>query len=228
MKPLRIIAFNIIFVILGVIFMNSFVSNPIKNKSELKNLKIESKKEALEELKLGNIRFIKDSLINNNYKKQIEISKTGQRPHSLILTCMDSRVPPEIIFDQGIGNIIVLRNAGNLEDENMLGSMEYAVKYTSIKQIVILGHSHCGAIKGAIDGKKHGNLTQLLDQIKPAIKSHIHNPNIYNETSINNVLITMEHILEKSSLIMENLNQKKIDLIGAFYEVETGEVEFME
>lgn len=116
-----------------------------------KQVTITNSDEALAELKAGNQRFIDGKLINTNYKEQIEHTKSDQHPHSLILSCLDSRIPPEILFDQGIGNIFVARNAGNIEDLNVLGSMEFATKVKGTKLIVVMGHNHCGAVKGAID-----------------------------------------------------------------------------
>ncbi|MCO5251913.1 MAG: carbonic anhydrase [Candidatus Kapabacteria bacterium] len=184
--------------------------------------------DALVELKAGNRRFLSENLINTNYSENIEETKSGQKPHSAILSCMDSRVPPEIIFDQGIGNIFALRNAGNIEDENILGSMEYAVDHAGVKLIVVMGHSSCGAVTGAIHDVKLGNLTQLLAQIKPAIKTPLSHSDVINETAKNNVKMTIEDILSKSAVISEYVKEKKIAIVGAFYDIATGEVQFME
>lgn len=189
---------------------------------------IETQYEAIIELKDGNKRFLEGKLINTNYKNQIERTKAGQKPHSLILSCIDSRVPCEIIFDQGIGNIFVIRVAGNIEDDDALGGMEYAVEHTGSKLIVVLGHSHCGAVTGAVKGIKLGNLTHLLDQIKPAIKSDINDPNTIDETAKNNVKITISDILNRSDIIREMVNEGKVGIVGAFYDIETGKVIFLE
>lgn len=189
---------------------------------------IQTSDDAIRELINGNKRFVESKLTNTNYKEQIEKTKKGQKPHSVILSCMDSRVPPEIIFDQGIGNIFVIRIAGNIEDENILGSMEYAVEHSGSKLIVVMGHSHCGAVTGAVQNIKLGNLTQLVDQIKPAIKSDPNNPNIIDETAKNSVIITINDILNRSSIIRELVSDKKVAIVGAFYDIETGAVTFME
>ncbi len=189
---------------------------------------IQSSNEAISELKNGNKRFVESKLVNTNYKNQIEQTKTGQKPHSVILSCMDSRVPPEIIFDQGIGNIFVIRVAGNIEDDNVLGSMEYAVEHAGSKLIVVMGHNHCGAVTGAVKDIKLGNLTQLVKQIQPAIKSKPENPNIIDETARNNVKITIKDILHKSKIIEEMVHEKKVEIVGAFYDLETGAVNFLE
>ncbi len=189
---------------------------------------IQTADDAVKELINGNKRFCENKLINTNYKKQIEQTKTGQKPHSVILSCMDSRVPPEIIFDQGIGNIFVLRVAGNIEDDNVVGSMEYALEHAGSKLIVIMAHSHCGAVTGAVKNIKLGNLTQLVDQIKPAIKSSPDNPATIDETAKNSVKITMNDLLSKSEIIREMVKENKVKIVGAFYDIETGVATFME
>jgi carbonic anhydrase len=141
---------------------------------------------------------------------------------------MDSRVPPEIIFDQGIGNIFVLRNAGNIEDENILGSIEYAVKFAGAKLLVVMGHTKCGAVSGAIKNVDAGNLTQLLNQIKPAIPEAAYKNDLVNITAKNNVLMTIKDILKRSKIINELVNSGDISIVGAIYEVETGRVLFIE
>lgn len=190
------------------------------------NVTINTADDALSELKNGNKRFIDKKFINTNYEEQIEKTKEKQTPHTVILSCMDSRVPPEIIFDQGIGNIFVVRNAGNIEDENVLGSMEYAVKFAGAKLIVVMGHSHCGAVKGTIANVQDGNLTQLVEQIKPAIPTDKETINIEETTVKNNVKITIQDILSKSSIIKEMVNSNKIKIVSAFYDIETGNVVF--
>ena len=160
---------------------------------------INSADDALTEMKAGNQRFLHGKTVNTDYKSQIEHTKNDQHPHTLVLSCLDSRIPPEIIFDQGIGNIFVARVAGNVEDANILGSMEFATKVKGTKLIIVMGHNKCGAVKGAIDHAELGNLTQLVDQIKPAIVGDTTNlDNMLNETSKNNVKMTIADILKSS------------------------------
>jgi carbonic anhydrase len=194
----------------------------------VKKIEIQTSADAITELKNGNKRFVENKLINTNYSRQIDQTKTGQKPHSVILSCMDSRVPPEIIFDQGIGNIFVTRVAGNIEDDNILGSMEYAVEHAGSKLIVIMGHNHCGAVTGAVKDIQLGNLTQLVAQIKPAIKSDPKDPKTIDETAKNNVNLTIKDILNKSEIIRKMIEEKKVAIVGAFYDIETGVVTFME
>ena len=125
--------------------------------------------DAINLLKKGNNRFLKNKFLNRDYKEQISNSSNGQHPFAIVLSCIDSRVPVEIIFDQGIGDLFSVRVAGNVVSKDVLGSVEYACKYAGVKLIVVLGHTSCGAVKGACDGLEDGNLTHLLKKIKPAI-----------------------------------------------------------
>jgi carbonic anhydrase len=190
--------------------------------------KLSSPEEAKAELIAGNMRFVQNKLINTNYEAQIEASKEHQKPHSVILSCMDSRVPPEIIFDQGIGNVFAIRVAGNVEDENVLGSLEYAVKFAGSKLIVVLGHSHCGAVKGAIKDVDAGNLTQLVNQIKPCIPEDRSVAHLDDETAKINVTKTIIDIIERSEIVKELVHTNQISIVGAFYDIETGEVVFID
>ena len=190
---------------------------------------ISSADEALSEMKSGNQRFLDGKPINTNYKSQIEETKNDQHPHTLILSCLDSRIPPEIIFDQGIGNIFVARVAGNIEEPNILGSMEFATKVKGTKLIIVMGHNKCGAVKGAIDDAELGNLTQLVAQIKPAIVGDTTNmENMLNETSKQNVKMTIADILKLSPVISELVKENKVKIVGAFYDITTGKVTFLD
>ena len=185
--------------------------------------------EALAEMKSGNQRFLDLKPINTDYKDEIEHTKTDQHPHTLVLSCMDSRVPPEIIFDQGIGNIFVVRVAGEVEDPNILGSIEYATKVKGTKLVVVLGHANCGAIKGAVDKVELGNLTQLVHQIDPAITGDTTNMEMMlDETSKKNVKLTIADILNSSPVVNEQVQEGKIKLVGAYYDVTSGKVAFFE
>lgn len=201
------------------------------NNKEIKkheHVSINSPDDAINELKNGNKRFIDGKLENTDYKEQVQSVKDGQHPHSVILSCLDSRVPPEIVFDQGIGNIFVARVAGNIEDPNILGSMEFGTKIKGSKLIVVLGHSKCGAIEGAVDNAELGNLTQLVNQIKPSITGDKSNRDkMVEESSRNNVKQTIERILKNSEVISELVKEGKVKIVGAYYDLNTGKVEFM-
>lgn len=200
-------------------------SNESKEKHE--HVKINTSDDALNELKNGNKRFTDGKLENTDYKEQVESTKDDQHPHSVILSCLDSRIPPEVIFDQGIGNIFVARVAGNIEDPNILGSLEFATKLKGSKLIVVLGHNKCGAVSGAVDNAELGNLTQLVNQIKPSISGDKSNRDkLIDETSRNNVKHTIENILKDSDVISGLVKEGKVKIVGAYYDLSTGKVEF--
>jgi len=188
---------------------------------------------ALEILKEGNDRFVRNLKANRNLLEQVNETSEGQFPFSVILSCIDSRVPAELIFDQGLGDIFSIRIAGNFINEDILGSMEFACKVAGSKLIVILGHSSCGAVKGACDSVELGNLTQLLDKIQPAV--HAVNETI-DRTSKNkefvqnvadkNVELAMVALADKSPVLREMISNGEVGLVGAMYSVETGEVNF--
>ena len=195
-------------------------NNSGKNTKQKEIHKVKNIDEALSELKYGNNRFLDNAFINTNYKEQIEATKGGQHPHSFILTCIDSRVPPEIIFDQGIGNIFVSRLAGNIEDDDVLGSMEFAAKVKHTKLFVVLGHSHCGAVKGAIDNAGLEHLTQLTNKIKPAInpqKTYPLEDEVEDIVSRKNVSLTIEQILKNSATLRLMVEEKEIKIIGGIF-----------
>jgi carbonic anhydrase len=194
-----------------------------------KKSSIKTPNDAIDELKKGNQRFLDGKQINTNYREEIEQTKNDQNPHSIILSCLDSRIPPEIIFDQGIGNIFVARVAGNIEDPNVLGSMEFATKVKGTKLIVVMGHNKCGAVKGAIDNAELGNLTQLVDQIKPAITGDKSNMDaMLTQSAYKNVELTIDDILKKSPIVNDLVKQEVVKIVGAFYDIETGKVKFMD
>jgi carbonic anhydrase len=204
--------------------------SPVLNANlEYAHAVIHTPEDALTELKNGNTRFLEDKMINTNYKDEIVATMTDQHPHSLILSCLDSRIPPEIIFDQGIGNLFVARVAGNIEDQNVLGSMEFATKVKGTKLIVVMGHNKCGAVKGAIDNAVLGNLTQLVDQIKPAITGDKSNMEaMITETAQKNVQLTITDILNQSPIIDELVKSGSVKIVGAFYDITSGKVHFLE
>jgi carbonic anhydrase len=203
-----------------------------KNEKEKEHhLEIKTPDEAITDLKNGNLRFLENKSVHLNYAHEIDLTKKEQHPHTLVLTCIDSRVPPEIIFDQGIGNLFVARVAGNIEDDNILGSMEFATKIKHTKLIVVLGHNHCGAVQGAIDNVGLEHLTQLTSQIKPSINPHKTYPlsdYTIDDTSRKNVVLTIENIIRKSVTLEHQLKNKEIKIIGAYYDITNGKVAFLE
>jgi carbonic anhydrase len=191
--------------------------------------------EALQMLKDGNKRFVEGKPLIRNYSKQIERTAKSQHPFAVILSCIDSRAPAEILFDQGIGDMFNIRMAGNIADEDILGSMEFACKISGAKVIFVMGHTNCGAIKGAIDEVKLGNLTGLLAKIKPAVDAisadgerNSENHEFVDAVSRQNVLDAMKIIIERSPILAEMIINGEVMLSGGMYNVESGKVSFFE
>lgn len=184
--------------------------------------------DALEELKNGNERFLSGKPVNINYAEQIENTKYVQNPHSVVLTCLDSRIPPEIIFDQGIGNIFVLRIAGNIADENIIGSMEFGAGIIGSKLILVMGHNYCRAVESAVKNTEYGHLTQLVKRIKPAVPEGVsQEDSAHEDISKRNVRLTIENIMKNSSILFGLVKEGKLKIAGAFYDITSGRVEFL-
>src|SRR6188474_1664941 len=187
---------------------------------------------AFEVLKDGNKRFINNLKMNRNLLQQLDEIQDGQHPFAVVLSCMDSRTSTELIFDQGLGDIFSIRIAGNIVNDDIIGSMEYACKVIGSKLIVVLGHSRCGAIAGALDHVEMGNLTGLLEKIKPAIEKadgntdHSHQAIDNEKVAYANVLNSMDEIMERSSIIRTLYKEGKIGIVGGMYSVENGKVHF--
>ncbi|WP_339925253.1 carbonic anhydrase family protein [uncultured Cyclobacterium sp.] len=190
---------------------------------------------ALTILKEGNQRFVSNLKINRNLLEQVNDTKDGQFPFAVVLSCIDSRTSAELVFDQGLGDIFSVRIAGNVINKDILGSMEFACKLAGSKQIVVLGHSKCGAIKGACAGVKIGNLTGLLDKVNPAIDDVTSKMPGTEKTDAafiravekQNVISTMDLILQESPVLRELYENGEIGMTGGYYDVDTGEVAFM-
>ena len=188
-------------------------------------------------LKEGNERFVANQKLNRNLQQQVNETSGGQFPFAAVLSCIDSRVPVETIFDQGIGDLFSIRIAGNFVNDDILGSMEFACKLAGSKVVLVLGHTSCGAVKGACDGAELGKLTGMLNKIKPAVKA-VHKPeeasertsgnlNFVNEVAQKNVELTIEDIRKGSEVLSEMEVSGDIVLAGAMYDVSTGEVHFL-
>lgn len=192
--------------------------------------------QAIDLLHKGNQRFIQNLRFNRNLLQQVNETADGQYPFAAILNCIDSRTPAELIFDQGLGDVFSIRIAGNIVNEDIIGSLEFACKVAGSKLIVVLGHTNCGAIKGACDEAQLGYLTQLLEKINPAIeqehsfKEHRNGSNLayVNEVAKINIRNSIQHILDKSSIIRELIAQRAIKIIGGLYDVTSGEVMFFD
>lgn len=191
---------------------------------------------ALAILKEGNARFINNLKANRNLLQQANETSDGQHPFAIILSCIDSRTSAEIIFDQGLGDIFSVRIAGNILNEDILGSMEFACKVVGTKIIVVLGHSNCGAIKGACDHVEMGHLTALLSKIRPAIDDEhtiIENRHSSNELFIEkitllNVRRVVNAIVERSTILKEMVEKNEIRIVGGIHDLQTGQVTFLE
>ncbi len=191
--------------------------------------------EILQQLKDGNKRFRTNNSTVRNHTEQIRKTVVGQFPKAVVLSCLDSRVPVEDVFDQGLGDVFVTRVAGNFVNEDILGSMEFACKVAGAKLILVMGHQHCGAIKGAIDDVKLGNLTALLTKIKPAVEMNQHfegektsaNEVFVRRVAETNVKNTINNIRKYSPVLKEMEDKGDIKIVGAFYTLTKGELIFL-
>lgn len=191
---------------------------------------------ALELLKGGNKRFVNNLKANRNLLQQANETSDGQHPFAVILSCIDSRTSAELIFDQGLGDVFSVRIAGNIVNEDILGSMEFACKLAGAKIIVVLGHSKCGAVKGACDHAEMGNLTALLSKIRPAVDDETETTE--NRSSKNGIFVenvaainvkrTVKAIKERSTILSQMISNGEIGIIGGMHELSTGEVTFYE
>jgi carbonic anhydrase len=187
---------------------------------------------ALKILRDGNTRFVNNLKTNRNLLQQVNETKDGQHPFAVILSCIDSRTSAELVFDQGLGDVFSIRIAGNVLNEDILGSMEFACKVAGAKIIIVLGHTKCGAIKGACDHVEMGNLTGLLHKIKPVVENTAYvNGAPYafaNAVAANNVHHVMDEIPRQSAILGEMIDAHHIAVVGGMYDVETGQVDFYE
>lgn len=189
--------------------------------------------EALQKLKDGNERFVQGKQIERDFNEQVKETAKNQYPFAVLLSCIDSRAPAEILFDLGIGDIFNIRIAGNIADADILGSMEFACKVSGSKLILVLGHTNCGAIKGAIDDVQLGNLTGLLSKIKPAVEGtstdgerSSKNKKFVDNVSKQNVLDAMKKVHEESPILDDMIKKGEVKLEGGMYDLKTGKVEF--
>lgn len=191
---------------------------------------------SLQFLKEGNQRFLNNLKANRNLLEQVNDTSEGQFPFATILSCIDSRVSAELVFDQGLGDVFSVRIAGNFVNEDILGSMEFACKLAGTKLIVVLGHTSCGAIKGACDHARLGNLTALINKIEPAVaavkepvdesKRNSKNLEFVDAVAAKNVEITIENIRQRSRVLAEMEENGEIMIVGAMYDISSGAVEF--
>ena len=198
-------------------------------------LEHETPDSALKKLLEGNQRFIDHKHTNRDFMSEVEETREEQFPFAIILGCIDSRVPVEILFDQGIGDLFVTRVAGNIVNSDIIGSMEYACGVVGSKLIMVLGHERCGAVTAALKEIELGHITGILDKIKPSIlkvsggeKLNPNNDEHINSVALNNVKATIEVIRKQSDLLKALENDGKIKIVGAFYHLESGKVEVID
>lgn len=223
--------------------LHKLVASIIFDKNRMMNAQTKASQDAispakaLELLKEGNQRFTAKQQVERNLNLQVEQTSTGQFPFATVLSCIDSRVPAELVFDQGIGDIFSVRIAGNFVNADILGSMEFASKLAGTKLILVLGHTVCGAVKGACDHAELGNLTAMLDNIAPAVEAITEPENAADRTSANidfvnavgtkNVELTIDRIREESPVLAEMEQAGEIQIIGGMYDIATGKVNFL-
>ena len=189
----------------------------------------------IQSLKEGNKRFMRNDLTARDHSAQVRKSVKAQYPKAIVLSCVDSRVPVEDVFDRGIGDVFVARVAGNFVNEDILGSMEFACKVSGSKLILVMGHEHCGAVKAAVDDVKLGNITPMLSKIRPAVVSIDYdgdrsskNPEFVVKASISNVRNTIKKIRSDSPILKEMEDNGEIKIVGAIYDMDDGSVDFLD
>ncbi|HZQ74872.1 MAG TPA: carbonic anhydrase family protein [Burkholderiales bacterium] len=191
--------------------------------------------EALEMLKQGNARFVKGTMIHCDLRAQVKATATAQAPFAAVVGCIDSRVPPELVFDQRIGDIFAARVAGNFVNTDIIGSLEFATRLAGAKLIVVLGHSECGAIKGAIDNAQLGNLTAMLANIRPAVlkvkgiegSADSRNKKLVQAVADQNARDAAAMLLTRSEVLRELVGAGKLKIVSAMHDVGTGRVAWM-
>lgn len=211
----------------------AYASSQTMTKQSLNSL---SPDDVLKMLKEGNQRFVSGNMLQRDLKAQVKATAHGQYPMATILSCIDSRVPVEMVFDMGIGDVFVGRVAGNYIETDILGSFEYATKVAGSKLIVVLGHTSCGAVKGACDGVKMGNLTETLSNLEPAmtaVKNVRGERNSKNKPYVNavvemNVKLTIQAILDRSDIIRDLVEAGNLKIVGGVYDLKTGKVNFLD
>ncbi len=192
--------------------------------------------DVVQNLMEGNNRFVNNNLIMRDHQAQLKQLTHGQHPKAVVLSCIDSRVPVEAVFDQGVGDLFVIRVAGNIENDHNLASLEYSCKVSGAKMIVVLGHENCGAVKSAVKGVDMGNITELLTHIQPAIDHHqdfpgektIENPDFLEIITKENATMTVDDIRNQSPILKELETQGLLNIVGAYFDLDTGKVTILD
>ena len=189
----------------------------------------------IELLREGNARFVAGEVTVRNHKAQIRKAAVSQHPKAIVLSCVDSRVPVEDVFDRGIGDMFVARVAGNFVNADILGSMEFACHVSGAKVILVLGHEHCGAVKSAIDGVQLGNITEMLSKVQPAVEQlgdfdgdkSSSNEQFVHAVTEANVRLNLERIRNESEILRKMEAEGAIEIVGGLYDMDNGEVTFL-
>jgi len=234
-KLILFVLFTIIITSCGQTIINDddIINDHVLTKEDQEKLTPE---EVINDLKQGNIDFVEDNLTVRNTNQRVRNAALGQYPEAVVLSCLDSRVPVEDVFHKAIGEIFVARVAGNIVNDDILGSLEYACKVSGSKVIVVLGHEYCGAIKSSIDEVKLGFVTNVLEKITPAVntaKQHYtgeytsKNPEFVDVVCKYNVINSINQIRNTSSILNEMEEKGQIKIVGAIYDMKTGKVEFI-
>lgn len=195
-----------------------------------------TKEEIIQQFKDGNDRFLKHIKEDSSYNELLVTTSTGQFPKAIVLSCIDSRAPVEAIFDKNIGDVFITRDAGNYADSGIIGGIEFACQISGAKVILVMGHTECGAIKGACDNVKLGNLTYVIEALKPAVDSTkgfendrtSKNKDFVKAVTIENVLLTINKIRNQSKIISDLEKEGKVKFVGAIYNIATGKADFLD
>lgn len=190
--------------------------------------------DALAALKEGNARFVAGKTINCDLRAQVKATSTGQYPIAAVVGCIDSRVPPELVFDQRLGDVFAARIAGNFVNTDIIGSLEFATKLAGAKLIVVLGHTECGAIKGAVDNAKLGNLTKMLENFAPAVAATVgvdgerssKNKKLVQAVADANVTIAVKQLVDRSEVLRELVSARQLQIVSAMHDISNGQVTF--
>lgn len=240
---LKVIAFSVIYLFTITACTSNETNQQMNNDDALVSDVVTSEQQAslspddiLQGMKEGNERFVNNNLTQRDYKAQVQATTGGQYPEAVIISCIDSRVPVEQVFDKGVGDVFVARVAGNFVNEDILGSTEYGTAVAGSKVIVVMGHKSCGAVKAAIDDVQMGNITAMLSKIKPAVEMTENfegdrstgNDEYVTEVVKNNVRHTIAEMRENSSIIADLERNGDVVIAGAFYDLETGAVTFLD
>ncbi|TWP22890.1 carbonic anhydrase [Apibacter muscae] len=218
---------------LTIVTNEEIISNKIITKEDQEKL---TPDQVIQDLKDGNKDFVDDKLTIRNNSERVREASLGQYPEAVVLSCLDSRVPVEDVFHKGIGDIFVTRVAGNIVNDDILGSLEYACKVSGSKVVLVLGHEHCGAIKSSIKGVELGHITHLLDKIKPAVleaketfkgEQSAKNPEFVDAVCKYNVELSLKEIRERSPILRDMEEKGEIKIIGGIYDMKEGKVEFL-